>query len=270
MKRFAAGILGLALLLAGQLAARQPEPPKMIYDELFSFPPKIKLDEKQQASLAELRKSLEPRLVEYYKAASAENTSKGRTTGAAGATWRRFLRAATRDKIALLTDEQKQALGVVIIPSYAQKKALTDPNVWDVEQLEKVYDIQSRSYDPQEDTISFMVVTKKPWTEQERKNDERYWFPGGDPSTNLGDRVQAIFYDKSEVIIYKLLSGPQLGPAGPFPSISRAAAKLTDKQAEAGLLRFRIKIDLTLAWDGVKDAATVKIVYPQPNADKDK
>lgn len=178
-----------------------------------------------------------------------------------------LIRQATRQKIALLTEAQKQALGVVLIPSYAQEKALADPNVWDVEQLEKVYDIQSRSYDPLEDTISFMVVTKKPWTKQERNNDALYWTAVttvADLNTYRGPRVQAIFYDKSEVKI------ATLEPYGFYPTISRAEAKLTDKQAEAGLLRFRIKIDLTLAWDGVKDAASVKIVYPQAKVDAPK
>lgn len=151
---------------------------------------------------------------------------------------------------ALLDDAQKQAVGIkVFIPSYAEEKALNDGKTWDLGQLEKVFVIQSRSYDAEEQVIAFLVLTRRAWTPDERRIDYTNWNSG---------KVQAIFYDMNEVKTVTL-DGSKW-----YRGMTSGEAKLTDKDADAGLLRFRIKIDLAVNWDSVKDAASVKLVYPEP------
>jgi hypothetical protein len=253
MKRLVVYVLGMAAVLAGPLVAaddKKADAPKDPYAEVFSFPSKITLDEKQQEKLAELRKRYEEALTSFDK--TLELSGGDVETSAFK---KQLIRLITRKKNALLTDAQKDALNIkVFIPAYAEEKALNDPKRWDLDQLEKLFVVQSRSYDPEEQVVSFLVLTKRKWTDMERQRDGRLWQSGRD----LSPAVEAIFYDKNEAKIMGFTSRWW------FQGIMRAEAKLTDKQEQEGLLRFRIKIDLAQYWDSVKNAASVKLVYPEP------
>lgn len=255
MKRLMFGTLCLVVLLSGSLLAvdeKKGDPAKDPYAEHFSFPPKITLKDQQKEKLAELRKQYEPLLLAYDNRVALARSVKKDVSVADGQNHLRTIRIITRQKNALLDDAQKQALGIkVFIPSYAEEKALSDGKTWDVGQLEKVFIIQSRSYDPEEQVVFFMVLTRRAWTVEERQKDFGNW------SSSSG-KVQAIFYDKNEV------KGVTLDSSEWYRGITRAEAKLSDNEADAGLLRFRIKIDLDVSWDFVKNATSVNLVYPEP------
>ncbi|MGH7169319.1 MAG: hypothetical protein ACRELG_03470, partial [Gemmataceae bacterium] len=128
----------------------------------------------------------------------------------------------------------------------------------------------SRSFDPEEQVISFNVITKRKWTQKERQTDAENWVGGEKFDDPL---VKIIFYNKHEETSFVLNGGrwqrargrPVSMPGG----ITKVPIKLTDKQAEEGLLRFRIRIDLDespamgLESSG-RGVATVKFVYPEP------
>lgn len=165
-------------------------------------------------------------------------------------------RMVGRKQIAILTEAQQKELGIKLeIPSYTEEKALNDEKVWDTAKLEKVFTIQSRSYDAVEGELSFVVISKQAWTDSMKKNDEENWSKG---------KAQMTLWGKDEVEIIKLTSGYDTEK-----SMTRAKLKLTDEEMEKGLIRLRIKIDLDRipGVDGgfrPKDAATVQFTYPEP------
>jgi hypothetical protein len=256
----------LSVLVSGTLWAaedKKPEPAKDRYAEVFSFPAKIKLDESQKAKLAELRKEYEKRLSEYDEYVKRPGLDD---TGSLAATRNKLYRVVGRKKNAILTDEQRRLLGLKdSVPPIVQAKALSDPKVWDLSQLEKLFTIQSRSYDPIEGVISFMVITKRKWTDQERSIDAMKW------GRYYESPIQVIFSNEDDESIFKL-AGQCILRTRTHPrfdrGITRVPTKLTDKEAKEGLLRFRIKIDLDRS-DGLNGgrltkAATAKFVYPEP------
>jgi hypothetical protein len=133
-----------------------------------------------------------------------------------------------------------------------------DDKIWDLAQLEKVFTIQSRSYDPEEQVIDFVVITKQKWTEEERTKDSYNWTSRFTKKEGLpATKVQVQFWNKKEESIGKL------DAAAWYRGLTRTGLKQPDKEAQDGLLRFRIKIDLAEHWH-LKDAASVKFVYPEP------
>jgi hypothetical protein len=245
------------------------EPPKDPYAELFSVPSKVTLDDAQKEKLAELRKQYESGI------SIAMLDKKLALPGVIGQDriWTqehrdRLARQVVRKKNAILTEEQRTTLGVkLLIPSIAQEKALNDDKVWDLSQLEKDFTIESRSFDPVEQVVSFMVITKGKWTESERKIDAANWevtLP-----IKKDSPVQVIFYNKKEETSY-VLTKTTLAYGGvdphdstkPLCAIMRAPTKLTDKQAEEGLLRFRIAIDMDMEVGLGKDVTGAKFVCP--------
>ena len=99
-------------------------------------------------------------------------------------------------KNAILTDEQRRILDIKpLIPSYAQDKALNDKEIWDLSQLEKVFTIQKRSFDPEDQILSFVVITKRKWTEKEQKADAKNWAVG---EKEFVPAVKVIGYNKHE------------------------------------------------------------------------
>jgi len=121
--------------------------------------------------------------------------------------------------------------------------------------------IESKSFDYENNVIAFMVITKKKWTDAERMFEANFW------GAYYESPIKAILYNKNDE--------PTAQFCGPFntrsrtsPSgnggISRVATKLTEKQMEEGLLRFRIKIDLDTYGEGaVGNAVSAKFVYPE-------
>jgi serine/threonine protein kinase len=233
---------------------KKVELPKGPYAELFSFAPKITLDQKQKEKLAELRGNYEKSIVALDDSIRRATNSRSRDSGI----WQmdltqsraKLVREVTRKRNAILTDAQKQALGIeTFIPVYAQEKALGDKKFWDVEQLERAFVVQSRAYDPDEQVISFMVLTRKKWSNQERQRDALRWQSGA---------VKAVFYNKQEETLMTLDSSKW------YRGITRSETKLTEQQAAEGLLRSRIRIDLAPHWGTLKNAGSVKLIYPDP------
>jgi hypothetical protein len=262
--------LSLSIFLIASFATgdeKKPVPPKDPYAELFSFPAKVTLDEMQKEKLAALRKTYEPGLAQSDKSIEGYSRFRDKLTGETIAVIQRHrdkrVRAVVRKKNGILTDEQRAALGIKLcIPSFAQEKALNDENIWDLSHLEKIFTIQSRSFDPEEQVISFNVITKRKWTQKEREIDAKHW--GGGERLNEPP-VKVTFYNKQEETSF-VLTGRYYTSARAFldGGIWRSSLKLTDKQAEEGLLRFRIKIDLDDDLARGREAATVKFVYPEP------
>jgi hypothetical protein len=259
----ALGLLTLAIFLIGSFVSAAPAPKELPpYDpELFAFPSKVTPDDKQKEKLAELRTKYEPMILEMVKTEVRLQNDKSAWFAAisTSASKRQLMRAITREKNAILTEQQREAAGIkTIIPVYATEKGLHDDKVWDLGQLEKVFVIQSRSYDPEEMVVAFVVITKQRLTADERRIDAENWTGR---STNqeglIPSKVQVVFYNKSEETIARL------DAAAWFRGLTRTETKLTDKEVEAGLLRYRIKIDLADQWGALKDAATVKLVYPE-------
>src|SRR5262249_28812618 len=141
----------------------------------------------------QLRKEYEPRLAQYDK------IIKGDRDGFASAQYKAFKakleRIIVRKKHGILTDHQRKTLGYkVVTPAVLQEQALSDPKVWDLGQLEKQYTIESRSYDPEEQVVSFMVITKRKFTEKEKQADADNW----SGSSYYEPRIKVIFYDKND------------------------------------------------------------------------
>ncbi len=271
MKYWIVWNLSLSIFLIGSFAIgddKKPDPPKDSYAELFSFPPKVTLDEKQKKKLAALRKAYEPGLALQDKSIASYTSRRFRDKHDIGLamSWRvrnKLERAIVRKKTAILTEEQRGVLGVeILIPSFSQEKALNDEKIWDLSQLEKIFTIQSRSFDPEEQLIAFNVITKRKWTEKERKADDTNW-AGGDRFNE--PPVKVIFYNKQEETSFEL-TGRYYTSAQAFVDggIWRKSLKLTEKQREEGLLRFRIYLDLDDDRGRGREAATVKFVYPEP------
>jgi hypothetical protein len=211
------------------------------YDELFAVSAKITLDDNQKEQLAALQKKYEPLI-----------TGKDKTHGYGqyeSQARERFVRAFARQKYALLTDAQREILNIKVpVPPYAQEKGLNDPKVWDLEQLEKVFIVQSRSYDPDEQVVSFTVLSKRKLTPEEQAVDSTNW---------NGSAVRATFHNKHEGEIGQL-------NCGMYGGITRLQARRTEKDIEAGLVRYQIMIFLNNSsnWDSIKTASGVKLHYP--------
>jgi hypothetical protein len=147
------------------------------------------------------------------------------------------------------------------IPSFAQEKALNDDKVWDLSQLEKVFTIESKSFDPEEAVLAFKVITKRKWTEKELQADAHNW-GGGDWLDK--PPIKVIFYNKHEETVFELRGHYFRSQRNPvFGDITKTPIKLTDKQAEEGHLRFRIKLNLD-KFPNRLEVATVKFIYPEP------
>ena len=267
MKYWIVWNLSLSIFLIGSFAIgddKKPDPPKDPFPKLFSFPAKIAPDDKQKEKLAELRQKYEPMLLEMVKQEVRLDKDQAFFQAVSvSASKRQLMRKIVRKKIAILTEEQREAAGIkTFIPAYAQEKALHDDKVWDLGQLEKIFVIESRSYDREEKVIAFTVLTKRKLTDEERRIDAENWTSRFTKKEGLApSKVQIIFYNKNEEKI-----NPPLDAAAWFRGITRSEAKLTDKEVGAGLLRYRLKIDLADCWDTtqIKDATTVKFVYPEP------
>ncbi|MFO0970020.1 MAG: hypothetical protein U0793_31090 [Gemmataceae bacterium] len=248
-----------------------PESPKDRYADLFSVPSKVALDDSQKEKLAELRKEYEKRVSDLDKALDRyvkTVTGKGDPEWYSGLsqTREKLARLVVRKKHAILSEEQRTLLGVKApIPSILQKKALNDEKVWDLSKLENLFIIQSTSFDPEEQALSFMVLTRRKWTDKERASDATDW--GG--TTYYESPIQVIFYTKTDEKIL-ILTGPYVKRIRGNPTgdggISRVPTKLTDKQVEEGLLRFRITLDLDPphVWKAAMKATSVTFVYPEP------
>jgi hypothetical protein len=268
MKCHALWTITLPVFLIGSYSVgddKGSEPPTDPYAELFSVPSKVTLDDKQKEKLAELRKEYEPQIVKLkanLNSPKLDNFSVGFFSQAV----KKLERAVVRKKNLLLTDEQRSALGIkLVVPSFAQEKALSDEKIWDISQLEKVFTIESRSFDPEEHVISFVVITKTKWTDKEKERDGLNW-----QIAELGKEppVQVIFYNKNDEKIFALtgrytIGLPRGGSAWVEGGLTRLPVKLTDKQAEEGLQRFRIKIDLDMDAARDKEAASVKVICPE-------
>ena len=235
------------------------DPSKDPYAEFFSVPDKVALDEKQKEKLSELRKTHEPQLAQLDKAMTAPGGSIDTMFYR-----EKLARALARKRNLVLTEEQRAVLGVKIgTPFIAEEKSLNDDKVWELTQLEKVFTIQSRSYDIEENEISFMVITKRKWTNDEKQSDDLNWSV---------ETVKAVFYDKNDEVLFTFMPRHRQSPRGTNfvgGGLSRTPTKLTDKEEEAGLLRFRIKLDLD-HWqahgakgkDTVGSVKSVKLVCP--------
>jgi hypothetical protein len=237
----------LAVFCAAPLAADEADKK---YDELFSFPPKAKLEAEQKDKLAELRKKHEKTLQQYDRSLRI-----ARGEGAVNMTQLRvrLLRIIEREKRAILTEDQKKTLGIkVVTPAIAQEKALKDPKVWETGQLEKHFTIQSRSYDPETEVISIMVIGKRALTKEEAQADGQNW---------QTEKVRVEFFNKEETLCGRV------DPHYWYRGLSRTPAKLTEKEEKDGLVRYLIKIDLGLAVGG-KNGATARFVCTPSQSDR--
>jgi len=253
------------------------------YAELFGFPTKSALDQNvsgvprlsafQEQSLVELRKVHEPE-IKGLDVQITQQAQQGKNAQAALVHLeyrrRKLVRLIERKRNAVPTAAQATVLGInqIAIPHYATEKALNDPKIWDVSQLEKLFAIESRSFDAGDQVISFTVITKTKWTEAERAMDSKNW---GDWNSPTPGKVQVRFYNKDDE--FDFAASPQVTPSNPSEwGLMKSPGKLTDKQAEQGMLRWRITINLEAirgASDGLaateKRIAAAKFVYPPPN-----
>jgi len=259
--------------------AKKEDVKKDPYAELFGFRANVALDQNvsgvprlsafQQQSLENLRKVHEPEI----KSLDAQIAQQGKNAQAVLVELeyrrRKLVRLVERKRNAMVTDAQAAVLGINqnMIPQYATEHALKDPKIWDLSQLEKLFIIESRSFDFHEQVISFMVITKTKWTDAELANDSKNWGSWNDPVPNDGGKVQVRFYNNAEALEFG--ASPQVTRSN--PSLSRASAKLTDKQAEQGLLRWRITISLEAIRGASDTLATTekrivaaKFAYPSP------
>lgn len=261
MKPFLSCLLVLGFLLVTPFLTADP-PADAKYAELFAYPAKITLDDKQKEKFADLVKEYEPRISAIDKSLATPPQPGERKIYDGRPDYRhQLIREFTIKKNAILTEAQRKALNIkFVIPDCVQEKALSDPKVWDIGQLEKHFTVLSRSYSPEEQLVTFVVITKKKWTEKERSSDAANWNSG---------KVKAVFYNKDEELLMSLSCHNNKNYTF-LAQIIRTEPRLTEKEAEDGLVKFRIKIDLAPGRAGevlfadAKKAASVKLIYPEP------
>jgi hypothetical protein len=260
MQRFASFALALGVFFVTSVAYGDDKPSgDSKYIELFSFPAKITLDDKQKETLADLVKEYEPKIRDCDRQLAFYGGNDHMKNYRA-----HLLRAFTISKNAILTDAQRRDLNIkYVTPDCVQAKALNDPKVWDIGQLEKHFTVLSRTYSPEEQLVTLVVITKRKWTESERRTDALNWNTG---------KVQVLFYNKDEEHITSLFS-PSSQPRhalDAYRGITRTEPRLTEQEEKEGLTKFRLKIDLAPGFIGehyfnnIKKPATVKMLYPEP------
>lgn len=249
--------LTLSIIIVPMTTAQEKKQETDPYAELFSFPAKIVPSDEQKDKLADLRKALEPTLKTYDKLLKTPGPYSGEIQRYRDSS----VRLIGRKKNLILTEEQRKTLGIrIVTPFIANEKNLSDPKIWDLAQLERIFTIESRTFDYEEYAIAFMVITKRKWTDNERQTEASPWLGG---NTRVSP-IEVIFYNKNEEKCL-VLTGPftpNSRSATIIGNISRAQAKLTDKQAEEGLQRFRIKVSLDSVDRQIVDAASAKFVCP--------
>jgi hypothetical protein len=270
MKSAVLGTVALVVLLGAVRASDEkksaPAPGKDNREQLFSFPDKITPDGKQKEKLTALRKAHEPDLARLDRnieeCASDPKFRKVQTLYQAKRD--ELARMVVRKKNLILTDEQRNTLGIKS-RSFTQEKALGDEKVWDLSDLEKLFTIKSRGFDPERDVIWFAVVTKTEWGPSIVETEDVKWSWRGEEDKKA---VRVVFYDKDKRANFTLTGDYRISdrdyPEGVTRKggVSRIPTEVTEQEAKRGLRGFRIEINLDHERAREKDAATVKFVHP--------
>jgi hypothetical protein len=266
------GALALVVLVgvvrASDEKKAEPAPGTDKYAQLFSFPDKITLDDGQKKKLAALRKAHEADIKRWDVNIGdlASDPKYRKTVNAWQARRDEIARLIVRKKNLILTDEQRTTLGIKS-RSFTQEKALSDKNVWDLSDLEKLFTIKSKGFDPEKDVIWLTVVTKEQWGPYAVEADDIKWWWRGEEDKNA---VRVVFSDKDKRAHFTLTGLStvidQDDPSGRTEKggVSRVPTEVTEEEARRGLSGFRIEINLDHERARDKDAATVKFVYPKP------